>query len=217
MVDEPRAMGAGSPSTAPTTPFSLKPLTPATVTVTPQLSPLEPPTPITTDPRGIVRVSSPPRPTRPLSRPKSKLNMTYVAGDEPPAPVRALALDGGGVRGLSEIVHLLELQKYLIKKGYPADCRPCDIFDIIGGSSTGGLIALMFVRLQMSIEEVLYVYEDLSRTIFSSPTLMQALRYYWTGSALNTSVIEKQIQSIVMQKMGVRDAPVASKSTSCKV
>ena len=39
--------------------------------------------------------------------------------------------------------------------------RPCHYFDYIGGSSTGGLIALMTGRLRMSVDEALISYQKL--------------------------------------------------------
>jgi patatin-like phospholipase/acyl hydrolase len=49
--------------------------------------------------------------------------------------LRLLTLDGGGVRGLSALMILQELMEKI-----DPDCppRPCDYFDMIGGTSTGG-------------------------------------------------------------------------------
>ena len=71
-------------------------------------------------------------------------------------PVRILALDGGGVRGLSEVLILRFLMMRLKfeeekKTGqrlaeFPA---PWKYFDLICGTSTGGLLALMLGRLRL--------------------------------------------------------------------
>jgi patatin-like phospholipase/acyl hydrolase len=68
---------------------------------------------------------------------------------------RILALDGGGVRGLSSllIVQRLmhEVHRIMMHKGQvTADGKlplPCEYFDLICGTSTGGLIAIMLGRL----------------------------------------------------------------------
>jgi patatin-like phospholipase/acyl hydrolase len=63
---------------------------------------------------------------------------------------RILALDGGGVRGLSSLLILQKLMDEIAHKkddGRPA--LPCEYFDLICGTSTGGLIALMLGRLRM--------------------------------------------------------------------
>jgi patatin-like phospholipase/acyl hydrolase len=46
-----------------------------------------------------------------------------------------LALDGGGVRGLSALMILEELMEKINPDSPP---KPCDYFDMIGGTSTGG-------------------------------------------------------------------------------
>lgn len=53
----------------------------------------------------------------------------------PPNDLRLLALDGGGVRGLSILPILEKLMKTVDPKTPP---KPCDYFDMIGGTSTGG-------------------------------------------------------------------------------
>lgn len=46
-----------------------------------------------------------------------------------------LSLDGGGIRGLSELFILKELMKMINPSSPP---KPYECFDIIGGTSTGG-------------------------------------------------------------------------------
>ena len=69
---------------------------------------------------------------------------------------RILAFDGGGVRGLSSLLILerimLEVQR--LKGDTKRDSKlplPCEYFDLICGTSTGGLIAIMLGRLKMVI------------------------------------------------------------------
>ncbi|KIM20036.1 hypothetical protein M408DRAFT_51455, partial [Serendipita vermifera MAFF 305830] len=66
-------------------------------------------------------------------------------------------IDAGGVRGLSQ----LEIMRTIMHRlgwdnnasGFEESARPCQHFDLIGGSGTGGLLAIMFARLGMSVEE----------------------------------------------------------------
>jgi patatin-like phospholipase/acyl hydrolase len=74
-------------------------------------------------------------------------------------PVRILSLDGGGVRGISSLYILKELMAQVARQyrvEHPQDSklspRPCEYFDLICGTSTGGLIALMLGRLRMVIK-----------------------------------------------------------------
>ena len=63
---------------------------------------------------------------------------------------RVLSLDGGGVRGLSSLVILREIMEEIQRKSAVQDTPlPCQFFDLIGGTSTGGLIAIMLGRLRM--------------------------------------------------------------------
>jgi patatin-like phospholipase/acyl hydrolase len=52
-----------------------------------------------------------------------------------------LSLDGGGVRGLSTLYILKGLMARLNYQRQIADLprvKPCEVFDLIGGTSTGG-------------------------------------------------------------------------------
>ena len=57
-----------------------------------------------------------------------------------------LSLDGGGVRGLATSVYLFELEKRLKK---PLSSK----FDLVVGTSTGGIIALVISVLEISKRE----------------------------------------------------------------
>jgi hypothetical protein len=63
---------------------------------------------------------------------------------------RILSLDGGGVRGVSTLLILRDLMRRIeIEIGASRTLKPCEYFDLIGGTSTGGLIAIMLGRLRM--------------------------------------------------------------------
>jgi patatin-like phospholipase/acyl hydrolase len=53
----------------------------------------------------------------------------------PNRDLRLLALDGGGVRGLSALMILKQLMETIDPDNPP---KPCDYFEMIGGTSTGG-------------------------------------------------------------------------------
>jgi patatin-like phospholipase/acyl hydrolase len=48
-----------------------------------------------------------------------------------------LSLDGGGVRGLSSLLVLKQIMETIDPQNPP---KPCNYFDMIGGTSTGGLM-----------------------------------------------------------------------------
>ena len=93
------------------------------------------------------------------SAPQFCMSMIKSLGQPvPPLVPRILSLDGGGVRGISSLYILKELmaqtarQQAVDRPNDPKSVpRPCEVFDMICGTSTGGLIALMLGRLEMVI------------------------------------------------------------------
>jgi patatin-like phospholipase/acyl hydrolase len=53
----------------------------------------------------------------------------------PGRDLNLLSLDGGGVRGLSSLYILQRIMNAIDPDNPP---KPCDYFDVIGGTSTGG-------------------------------------------------------------------------------
>ena len=63
---------------------------------------------------------------------------------------RILSLDGGGVRGLSSLLILRDIMEDIERRTKVDETpKPCEYFDLIGGTSTGGLIAIMLGLLGM--------------------------------------------------------------------
>ena len=89
--------------------------------------------------------------------------------------LRILSLDGGGIKGYTLLLilkRILQSMKVEAKKeGIDLDeePRPCDVFDLIVGTSTGGLIAIMLGRLHMTIDECIEQYEILGKRVFGKP------------------------------------------------
>lgn len=55
--------------------------------------------------------------------------------------INLLSLDGGGVRGLSSLIILKEIMESIDRENPP---KPCDYFDLIGGSGSGGFVHRLF-------------------------------------------------------------------------
>ncbi|PMD26932.1 FabD/lysophospholipase-like protein [Hyaloscypha hepaticicola] len=75
------------------------------------------------------------------------------------AKISLLCLDGGGVRGLSSLRILQRIMECIDPNDPP---KPCDFFDMICGTSTGGLIAIMLGRLKPSVSDCILEYKKLS-------------------------------------------------------
>lgn len=76
---------------------------------------------------------------------------------------RILAIDGGGIRGIIPAKFCEQLEKY-------ANSNLGDLFDLIVGTSTGGIIALALSRPSLgSIKKVVELYTNKGNEIFSNP------------------------------------------------
>ncbi|KAI9733882.1 MAG: hypothetical protein M1834_002537 [Cirrosporium novae-zelandiae] len=82
-------------------------------------------------------------------------------------PLCLLALDGGGIRGLTELLILKEIMvRIQFDLKLDKEPIPADFFDLIGGTSTGGLIALLLGRVRLPVSEALQEYINISRKVF---------------------------------------------------
>lgn len=95
-----------------------------------------------------------------------------------PAPVPekrfVLSLDGGGMRGVIPVRVLIELDKCLKEAGYEGGLIDC--FDLVAGTSTGGLIALSLTCTDQSLDELLKTYRVAGPVVFPPSALGGAIR-----------------------------------------
>lgn len=81
------------------------------------------------------------------------------------APKRILALDGGGIRGVLTLEYLSVIEDMLRDRSGTTDFRLCDYFDLIGGTSTGSIIAAA-LACGMSVSELKEIYREIGATVF---------------------------------------------------
>jgi Patatin-like phospholipase len=84
-----------------------------------------------------------------------------------PGPKRILSIDGGGVRGVVSLAFLERIERSLREEyasGDP-DFRLSDYYDLIGGTSTGSLIATG-LAMGFSVERLVDIYLRLSSRAF---------------------------------------------------
>ncbi|SPO01972.1 uncharacterized protein DNG_04645 [Cephalotrichum gorgonifer] len=106
-----------------------------------------------------------------------------------------LALDGGGVRGLSSLLILRRLMEAINPDNPP---NPCDVFDMIGGTSTGGIIAVMLGRLRMSVDECISQYIQLSDTVFKQTSYFPVRVDGRVKARFDTRALERVIKQTVV-------------------
>ena len=99
----------------------------------------------------------------------SKPKEVYASSLLDPFGKKLLSLDGGGLKGISSLIILQELMDQVARRESGLDRiprRPVDYFDLAGGTSTGGLIAILLFRLRMDVPTALRMYEKLGKNIF---------------------------------------------------
>ena len=85
-----------------------------------------------------------------------------------PQPIRILSIDGGGIRGIIPAMVLAELERR-------ARGPICTLFDLIAGTSTGGILALGLAKPNgdrkpaYSAADLIELYEKEGKTIFATP------------------------------------------------
>ncbi|KAF2192161.1 kinase subdomain-containing protein, partial [Zopfia rhizophila CBS 207.26] len=128
-----------------------------------------------------------------------------------------LSLDGGGIRGLSALYILKGLMDQLNQARRAANLppvKPCEIFDLIGGTSTGGLIAIMLGRLEMDVNECISAYSKLMKTVFEEKSSW--LPVGWTGRT-KAQFDSKRLKSAIEEVIGSKGASTADVFNNGKV
>ena len=87
---------------------------------------------------------------------------------------RILSIDGGGIRGILPGQILVELEKILQEKTQDPSARIADFFDMIAGTSTGGILTCLYLcpesaqskRPKYSAQEAVDIYLERGDEIF---------------------------------------------------
>ena len=80
-------------------------------------------------------------------------------------PKKILSLDGGGIRGALTLGYLKKIETILRAKENDPELLLCDYFDLIGGTSTGSIIAAG-LSIGMTVDELKDKYMELGGKIF---------------------------------------------------
>jgi uncharacterized protein len=102
-----------------------------------------------------------------------------------PGPRRILALDGGGIRGVVSLGVLAALEKELRKRRGDPKLLLCDFFDLIGGTSTGAIIATGLAR-GMSVAQIASFYEGFGSAAFERRRMWQRWHALYGDGGLAT-------------------------------
>jgi hypothetical protein len=91
-----------------------------------------------------------------------------------PGPKRILALDGGGIRGILTLQILHRIEDLVRKRTRNRDAVLSDYFDLVGGTSTGAIIAAA-LALGWDVDRIDQVYQELGNSIFDESFFRKGL------------------------------------------
>ncbi|KAH8826543.1 acyl transferase/acyl hydrolase/lysophospholipase, partial [Flagelloscypha sp. PMI_526] len=113
--------------------------------------------------------------------------------------------DGGGLLALSELYMLQELM-YRLQSALNLETvpLPCDHFDVIGGSGSGGLIAILIGRLHLTVDQAIESFLELHRPLYEEnhSTTSRSDSFKLSVQTLVQSNLPSQDPNMVMMERG---------------
>ncbi len=109
-----------------------------------------------------------------------------------PGPKRILSLDGGGIRGVLTLGFLEKIEAMLARENNNPDFRLSEYFDLIGGTSTGSIIASA-LAVGMKASEIKKQYFELGKKIFGQKTGF--FQYLFKGIKYDNRPLEAALKS----------------------
>lgn len=117
--------------------------------------------------------------------------------------ITILSIDGGGIRGILPGVVLTYLESRLIEKE-GSDARLSDYFDLMAGTSTGGILTCLYVtpdangRPKFTAAEALDLYLKHGENIFSIPLGRRIINWFGLFEA---KYPVKNLEKILLEKL----------------
>ena len=121
-------------------------------------------------------------------------------------PFRILALDGGGIKGTYSAAVIASIENEF-------KCRISEYFDLISGTSTGGLLATG-IAAGHSGKEMLDFYHKYGRAIFPKRGLLGKLRRFFTSSSLYSG---KELRRVLRPILSNANIPLKMKDSCCRL
>lgn len=115
-------------------------------------------------------------------------------------PKRILSLDGGGIRGVLTLEFLAVIEAKLRDRYSNQDLLLCDYFDLIGGTSTGSIIAAG-LACGMPVNQLKTLYNQIGESVFRGS--------FWRQGFLAAKFPEGPLQAALDAQLGA-DTTLAS-------
>lgn len=120
-----------------------------------------------------------------------------------------LSIDGGGFKGLACLLILSHLMAE-ISAGNDEDTpppAPCQIFDLICGTSTGGLIAILLGRFGLTCGEAIEVYREIGAMMFGGETNSGKIwGHIIQKGHLPSAMFDRKLEDLTAKYTGSKDA-----------
>ena len=108
--------------------------------------------------------------------------------------LRLLCVDGGGVRGLVPLRVLQNLKKRTKQE-------PHQLFDLICGSGTGGVLAILLGLLKVPVDECVDLYKELGKEVFEVGWFRMIKNVATDRARFSSETLERCMKE-VLQKYG---------------
>jgi hypothetical protein len=88
------------------------------------------------------------------------------------------------------------------------DVEPHDIFDLVAGTSTGGLIAVMLGKLGMTVQQCIDTYYRLSETIFGKKHLRSRVSGGLAPAKYSGSRLRDLVRGLIQEHRADENLPM---------
>lgn len=128
--------------------------------------------------------------------------------------LRILSIDEGGIKGyialliMKRIFNAMRVEAKKQGIDLADEPRPCDVFDLIVGTSIGGLIAVMLDRLHMIVDECIQQYEILGSRVFGKRQWGGPAKRLVKGMLSSTFYETETLQAAIKSVLDVRKMEV---------
>lgn len=90
--------------------------------------------------------------------------------------LKLISFDGGGIRSLSQLEIMRTIMHQLNWNKESGTKLPYECFDLMGGSGTGGLVAMMLARLRMSVDDALNEFFIIVEQVYNQESISPSER-----------------------------------------
>jgi hypothetical protein len=95
--------------------------------------------------------------------------------------------------------------------------EPHEIFELVAGTSTGGLIAIMLGKLGMTVDECIHAYRSLSSVIFRKKHIRGRITRGLAPSRYSGSRMRAHVRDLIQERSLMDGRPVGELSMSSDI